>query len=149
MTIVRASMQMLHHSLEFIRCIGLTLDYLFIDSYRYEQIFRLFIEVNPQLTNLIVKIVASHQKFNALARCYSKNKEVETRCHAPLVACKLLFKILTNQCEVGKSMFLNESDAGQGVTTLKTFINTFRENPASYESYLYCLGMIPSLLTLS
>ena len=36
MQMVRASMQTLHHALEFIRCIGLTLDYLFIDSHRYE-----------------------------------------------------------------------------------------------------------------
>ena len=53
-------MQSLHHALEFIRCVGLTLDYLFIDSYRYEQIFKLFVEMNPHLIDLIVKIVASH-----------------------------------------------------------------------------------------
>lgn len=47
MQMVRATMQTLHHSLEFIRCIGLTYDYLFIDSYRYESIFKLFIEMNP------------------------------------------------------------------------------------------------------
>ena len=60
MQMVRASMQTLHHGLEFIRCIELTLDYLFIDSYRYEQIFKLFVEMNPQLIDLIVKIVAAH-----------------------------------------------------------------------------------------
>ena len=60
MQMVRASMQSLHHGLEFIRCIELTLDYLFIDSYRYEQIFKLFVEMNPHLIDLIVKIVASH-----------------------------------------------------------------------------------------
>ena len=112
--------------------------------------------MNPHLIDQIVKIVASHQKFDALARCYSKNKSASTLCHAPLVACKLLFKILTNQCELGKSIFLNgsaqqtsASGSSDGIATLKSFINAFRGSPATYEAYLYCLGMIPSLLTLS
>ena len=65
--------------------------------------------MNPHLIDLIVKIVASHEKLDKLARCYSKNKSGATLCHAPLVACKVLFKILTNHCDAGKSAFLNQT----------------------------------------
>ena len=61
----------------------------------------------------------------------------------------MLYKILTNQCEVGKGIFLNSSASTTGIQTLKSLIITFRESPVTYEAYLYCLGMIPSLLTLS
>ena len=105
--------------------------------------------MNPHLIDLIVQIVSSHQKFDSIARCYSKNKSSDVKCHAPLIACKVLFKILTNQCDVGKGIFLNSSSPVSGILTLKSFINAFRESPSTYESYLYCLGMIPSLLTLS
>lgn len=40
---VRGTLQTLHHALEFIKSIGLLLDYLFVDSYRYEQLFNLFL----------------------------------------------------------------------------------------------------------
>ena len=58
---------------------------------------------------------------------------------------KILFKLLTNQFVDAKTLFL----AQNGIMTLKQLVNAFRETPATYESYLYCLGMVPSLLTLS
>ena len=91
---MRACMQTLHHSLEFVKGIGLTLEYLFTDSYRCEQIFKLFV-TNKQLMRSIVVIVTEHLKFNSLARCYSKNKQ-EAMSHVPLVFVKILFKLLTN-----------------------------------------------------
>ena len=36
-----------------------------------------------------------------------------------------------------------------GIAALKHFLARFRVSPATYEVYLYCLGMVPSLLTLS
>ena len=44
MQVVRQCMLTLHHSLEFVRSVGLVFDYLFVDSYRYESILRLFVE---------------------------------------------------------------------------------------------------------
>lgn len=65
--------------------------------------------------------------------------------HIPLVFGKVLFKLLTNQFDDAKTAFL----AQNGIMTLKQMLNTFREKPATYELYLYCLGMVPPLLTLS
>ena len=68
-------------------------------------------------------------------------------CMVPLVFTRVLFKILTNGCcQIGKDSFLQRHN---GIIKLKTYLNSFRANPGSYESYLYCLGMIPSLLTLN
>lgn len=36
-----------------------------------------------------------------------------------------------------------------GINALKHFLTRFRVSQDSYEVYLYCLGMVPSLLTLS
>ena len=36
-------MQTLHHSLELVKGVGLVLDYLFVDNYRYVQVFKLFV----------------------------------------------------------------------------------------------------------
>ena len=36
-----------------------------------------------------------------------------------------------------------------GISALKHFLTRFRVSQDSYEVYLYCLGMVPSLLTLS
>lgn len=144
MQMARAVMQALHHSLEFIKCVGLVFDYLFVDSYRYEQLFQLFAE-SPSMLETVVQMVAAHEKFNLIARCYSKNKDAATS-HVPLVFCKVLFKMLTHQSGVAKSLFLQSQS---GITTLKSFLNAFRSDPTTYEAYLYCLGMIPALLTLS
>ena len=97
-------MQTIHHALELSRSIGLILDYIFVDSYRYEQLFRLFAE-NDLLIPLVSKIVSQHEKFDALVRCYSKNK-TQARSHVPLIYCKVLFKMLTNQCDAAKTIFL-------------------------------------------
>ena len=116
---MRACMQTLHHSLEFLKGIGLTLEYLFMDSYRCEQIFKLFV-TNKQLMRSIVVIVTEHSKFNSLARCYSKNKQ-EAMSHVPLVFVKILFKLLTNQFDDARTVFL----AQNGINTLKQLLNAF------------------------
>lgn len=54
--------------------------------------------------------------------------------------------MLTNQFDSAKNIFLQSAN---GITTLKQFLTTFRTTTATYEAYLYCLGMVPSLLTLS
>lgn len=97
MTFVRASLQTLHHTLEFIKCIGLLLDYLFVDSYRYESIFSLFV-TNEQLIPTVIQIIGESDKFDDLARCYSKNK-VQARSMTTQVFAMLLYKMLTNQSE--------------------------------------------------
>jgi len=140
---MRFCMQTLHHSLEFVKAIGLIFEYLFLDSYRYEQIFKLFV-ANKQLMKSAIVIVTQHLKFNSLARCYSKNKQ-EAMSHVPLVFVKILYKLLTNQFDDARTVFL----AQNGIITLKLLLNAFRETPATYEMYLYCLGMVPALLTLS
>ena len=53
--------------------------------------------------------------------------------------------MLTNQCDVAKQVFLQN----EGVAKLKAFIGAFRTEQVTYEAYLYCLGVVPSLLTLS
>ena len=104
MQMARAAMQALHHALEFIKCVGLVFDYLFVDSYRYEQLFQQFVE-SPSMLETVVQMVAAHQKFNLIARCYSKNKAAATS-HVPLVFCKVLFKMLTHQSGAAKNLFL-------------------------------------------
>ena len=63
MVAVRGAMQSLHHAHESIRYIGLTLDYLFIDGYRYEQILRLF-AANTGLIPAICLLLGSHEKLD-------------------------------------------------------------------------------------
>ena len=144
MQTTRSIIQTVHHASEFIKFIGVILNYLFVDSHRYDTIFKMFLE-NTQLMPNVILVVNQHEKLDALSRSYAKDK-TGAISHVPLFYCKALFKILTNQCEVGKSIFLQSQD---GISTLKSFLNTFRSNPTTYEQYLYCLGMIPSLLTLS
>mmetsp|Transcript_21527 Transcript_21527/g.26473 ORF Transcript_21527/g.26473 Transcript_21527/m.26473 type:complete len:202 (-) Transcript_21527:3290-3895(-) len=107
MTLVRATLQTLHQSLEFIKSIGLLLDYLFVDSYRYEQIFRLFVS-NEQLLPTVVQIVGEHVKFDEVARCFSKNKSY-ARSQSTQVFAMLLFKMLTNQCDAARMLFLQST----------------------------------------
>jgi len=144
LTPLRALLQTLHHSLEFIKASGLIFDYLFVDSYRYEQIFRLFM-ANAQLVATVVKMVTEHAKFDSVLKCFSKNKE-QARSAIPLVFAKVFFKMLTNQCDAAKIVFLQSQT---GVKTLKSWLTTFRQSRATYEIYLYCLGTVPALLTLS
>ena len=147
MQAVRAFLQTVHHSLEFIKSVGLIFDYLFVDSYRYEQILKLFVE-NGNLIPLTIRIISSHEQLTKLAQCYSKSK-AGVKSHLPVVFSKVLFKLLTNQCTAAKSQFLALTDGHSGITTLKSFLTTFRQESKTYEEYLYCLGMVPCLLTLS
>lgn len=66
MQAVRAFLQTVHHSLEFIKSVGLIFDYLFVDSYRYEQILKLFVE-NGNLIPLTIRIISSHEQLTKLA----------------------------------------------------------------------------------
>ena len=63
MQTVRAVMQTLHHSLELIKCISLVFDYLFVDSSRYESLFKLF-TADTQLVTLVVHLIGKHQEFD-------------------------------------------------------------------------------------
>ena len=46
----------MHHAQEFTKFIRLIFNYLFVDSYRYEQIFKLFVE-NVKLIPTVVMII--------------------------------------------------------------------------------------------
>lgn len=59
MQTIRAVMQTLHHALELAKGIGLVFDYLFVDSYRYEQVFKLFVG-KKQLVKLVTMLVTEH-----------------------------------------------------------------------------------------
>lgn len=71
----------------------------------------------------------------------------------------LLFKVLTNMNESGRQIFLqsrsmvatmeSEKSKMSGISALKQFLTKFRGSKATFEVYLYCLGMVPSLLTVS
>ena len=36
-----------------------------------------------------------------------------------------------------------------GISALKSFLTRFRDSESTLDTYLYCLGMVPSLLTVS
>ena len=136
----------MHHSIELVKAIGRIMDYIFLDGYEYENIFSMFAS-NTSLIKTILLLINENMKLKSLRMSYSsKNlEEGNMQLEISFTFSKILFKMITNQNPQVREVFLQEN----GITLLKSWLNTFQEKPSHYELYLYSLGMVPPLLTIS
>ena len=90
-------------------------------------------------------MVVEHEKIRNIHQSISKSSSKSASAAVPIVYCKVLYKMISNQCTGFKDQFIAEN----GILVLKQLLKTFQEQGGNYEMYLYCLGMIPPLLSVS